>query len=112
MIFIDIYFLLFQFSCEPSLKLPKMEEEEEQLLSFQLHDVAVRKGAILKEGYFGIFLCTLFNTASLRFLCVGGCWDRTRDCCDFGIENQTLQPLILTRRFYILMLEVTNLITS
>jgi hypothetical protein len=21
--------------------------------------------------------------------CVGGCWDRTQDCCDFGIGSQT-----------------------
>ncbi len=35
----------------------------------------------------GIFLCTVFNTASSaapHFHCVGGCWDRTQDCCDFG----------------------------
>jgi hypothetical protein len=56
LIFIDIYFLLFQNSSEPSLKLPKMEEEE-QLLSFQLHDVAVRKGAILKGNFWGFIQC-------------------------------------------------------
>jgi hypothetical protein len=22
--------------------------------------------------------------------CVGGCWDRTQDCCYFGIDSQTL----------------------
>ena len=26
----------------------------------------------------------------LRFYCVGGCWDRTQDCCDFGIDSQML----------------------
>ncbi len=36
------------------------------------------------------FLC-LFTVSSLlhlppvRFHCVGGCWDRTQNCCDFGI---------------------------
>jgi hypothetical protein len=49
------YSVFFQFSGEPSLKLPKTEEEEEELLSFQLHDVAVRKGAILKGGFFYLF---------------------------------------------------------
>jgi hypothetical protein len=32
------------------------------------------------------FFCTFFNTASSaahRFHCVGGCWDRTQDNCDF-----------------------------
>ncbi len=40
-------------------------------------------------------LCTIFKTAHLpplRFHCVGGCWDRTQDCCDFGIGSQTLYP--------------------
>jgi hypothetical protein len=93
-----ILVLLFQFSSEPALKLPKMEEEEEQILSFQLHDVAVRKGAILKEGFFGISsfyvrYSTLHHLPPLRFHGVRGCWDRTQDCCDFGIDSQTLQPL-------------------
>jgi hypothetical protein len=26
----------------------------------------------------------------VRFLCVEGCWDRTQDCCGFGIDSQTL----------------------
>jgi hypothetical protein len=26
----------------------------------------------------------------LRFHCVGGCWDRTQDSCDYGIDCQTL----------------------
>ncbi len=35
----------------------------------------------------------LFNTgssAALKFQCVGGCWDRAQDCCDFCIDSQTL----------------------
>jgi hypothetical protein len=39
------------------------------------------------------FSCTLFNTASyyaLRFHCVGGCWDRTQDCCDLGMTDRPL----------------------
>ncbi len=33
----------------------------------------------------------LFNAASsgpLRFQRVGGCWNITRDCCDFGVDTQ------------------------
>jgi hypothetical protein len=69
-----ILVLFFQFSSEPALKLPKIEEEEEEeLLSFQLHDVAVRKGKILKGGFWRIFLCTYNHQPPLRFHCVGGC---------------------------------------
>jgi hypothetical protein len=39
------------------------------------------------------FLCTistLLLLPPLRFHCVGGCWDRTQDSCDYGIGCQTL----------------------
>ncbi len=44
----------------------------------------------LTGGFFWIFFspCTVFNmvsSATLRLHCVGGCWDRAQDCCDFGI---------------------------
>jgi hypothetical protein len=32
----------------------------------------------------------LLHLPPLRSHCVGGCWDRTQNCCDFGIGNQTL----------------------
>jgi hypothetical protein len=32
----------------------------------------------------------MLHLPPLRFHCVGGCWDRTQDCCDFGIGTQTL----------------------
>jgi hypothetical protein len=40
----------------------------------------------------GIFFrySTLLHLPPLRFHCVGGCWDRTQDCYDFGIGSQTL----------------------
>jgi hypothetical protein len=43
------------------------------------------------RGIFSNFfsLCTIFNTASSGAP-VGGCWNRTQDCCDFGIGSQTL----------------------
>ncbi len=37
-----------------------------------------------------IFYSTLFPLPPLRFNCVRGCCDRTQDCCDFGIDSQTL----------------------
>jgi hypothetical protein len=51
----------------------------------------------LKGNFFGfsfnVHYSTLLHLPLLRFHFVGGCWDRTQDCCDFGIESQTLQPL-------------------
>ncbi len=32
---------------------------------------------------------TLLHLPPLRFQCVGGCWDRTQDSCDYGIRCQT-----------------------
>jgi hypothetical protein len=45
--------------------------------------------------FFGIFsfyvlYSTLFHLPPLRVHCVGGCWDRTQDSCDYGIGCQTL----------------------
>jgi hypothetical protein len=36
---------------------------------------------------------TLLHLPPFIFHCVGGCRDRFQDCCDFGIDIQTLQPL-------------------
>ncbi len=36
---------------------------------------------------------TLIYLTPHRFHSVGGCWDRTQDCCNFGIGSRTLQPL-------------------
>jgi hypothetical protein len=52
-------------------------------------------GELKKGGFFIILIFiyvfpTLLYVPPLRFYCVGGCWDRTQDCCDFGIESQTL----------------------
>jgi hypothetical protein len=33
---------------------------------------------------------TLLHLPPLRFHCVGGCWDRTQDSCDYDIGCQTL----------------------
>jgi hypothetical protein len=51
----------------------------------------------LKRGFFVFFfLCTLFNLLylpPLRFHCVGGCCDRTQNCCDVGIDSQMLSTV-------------------
>ncbi len=36
------------------------------------------------------FIQNSFHLPPLRFHCVGVCWNRTQDCCDFGIGSQTL----------------------
>jgi hypothetical protein len=46
-----------------------------------------------KGGVFGFFYLrysTLLHLPPLRFNCVGGCWDRTQDNCDYDIGCQTL----------------------
>ncbi len=52
------------------------------------------KPELLNRGIFWIFslYLTLLHLPPVRFHCVGGCWDRTQDCCDFGIGRPT--PLI------------------
>jgi hypothetical protein len=39
-------------------------------------------------GFFAVLYSTLLHLPPLRFHCVGGCWDRTHDCYDFGIGSQ------------------------
>jgi hypothetical protein len=54
----------------------------------------------VKGGFFYVFYTiysTLLHLPPLRIHCVGGCWDRTQDSCDYGIGFQTLLPLIHTR---------------
>ncbi len=51
---------------------------------------------ISNSGIFWIFFVmyptfsTLLHLPPLRFNSVGGCWDRTQDCCGFSIGSQTL----------------------
>jgi hypothetical protein len=45
---------------------------------------------IKKISYFFPVLFSTATSAALKFHCVGGCWDRTQDSCDFGIGCQTL----------------------
>ncbi len=41
-------------------------------------------------GFFKALYSTLLHLPPLRFHCVGGCWDRTLDCCDFGIGIENI----------------------
>ncbi len=44
---------------------------------------------IFFKEVFGIFsFLRYLALPPLRFLCVGGCWDRTRGCGEFGIDSQ------------------------
>ncbi len=45
----------------------------------------------LEGNFIFIFMYALFPLPSPRFHCVGGCWDRTQDCCNFVIDSQTLK---------------------
>jgi hypothetical protein len=44
------------------------------------------------NNFFDFFstLFKLLHLPPLGFHCVGGCWDRIQDSCDFGIGCQTL----------------------
>jgi hypothetical protein len=48
------------------------------------------KGNFLDFFFFYVLYSTLLHLPPLRLTCVGGCWDRTRDSCDYGIDCQTL----------------------
>jgi hypothetical protein len=59
-----------------------------QSLSIALHNLhylaqVARAGRELPSFY--VRYSTLLHKPSLRFHCVGGCWDRTQDSSDFGI---------------------------
>jgi hypothetical protein len=45
---------------------------------------------IFLDFFMHVLYSTLLHLQSLRFHCVGGCWDKTQDSCGFGIVCQTL----------------------
>ncbi len=47
-------------------------------------------GGFFEFFFFYVLHTTLLHLPPLRSHCIGGCWDRTQDCCDFGIGSQTL----------------------
>ncbi len=48
------------------------------------------RGWRLQLLIFYVLYLTLLHLPPPRFHCVGGCWDRTQDCCAYGIVSQTL----------------------
>ncbi len=48
------------------------------------------KEDFLDFSFFQVLYSTLLHLPLLRFHCVGACRDRTQNCCDFGIDSQTL----------------------
>jgi hypothetical protein len=44
-------------------------------------------------GFFGFFLFLVRYSTQRHLPPLTFHWDRTQDCCDFGIDNQTLSPL-------------------
>ncbi len=54
----------------------------------------IKKCKYVHKGIFWVcfmyVISTLLHLRPLRFHCVGGCWDRSQDCCYFGIDSQTL----------------------
>jgi hypothetical protein len=59
-------------------------------------DVIIR-GICLDFFLCTILYSTLLHLPPLRFHCVGGCGDRTQDCCVFGIALTTRLDLIHIR---------------
>jgi hypothetical protein len=50
----------------------------------------LNSGIVLFCFFFYVLYSTLLYLPPLKFHCVGGCWDRSQDCCNFGIGSQTL----------------------
>ncbi len=46
--------------------------------------------------FFTVQYPTLHNLPPLGLHCVGGCQDRTQDCCDFGIDSKRLNHLVVS----------------
>ncbi len=55
---------------------------------FHYHTFCWRR--IFWDFSFYVRYSTLLHLPPFRFHCVGGCWDRSQDCCSFGIYSQTL----------------------
>jgi hypothetical protein len=45
--------------------------------------------------FFYVRYSTQLHLPPLRFHCVGGCWDRTQDCCDIGIDSHSTRSHLL-----------------
>jgi len=58
-------------------------------------------GEIFWDFFMYILYSTLLYLPPLRFHCVGGCWGRTQDTCDFGYILSTRLHLIHNRLYLI-----------
>jgi hypothetical protein len=82
-----------------------IKSADERLLLFFLNSLVLdfyssrvlefdSSGILGKEDFWDfLYFClrlTLLHGPPLRFHRLGGCWDRMQDCCDFGIDSQTL----------------------
>jgi hypothetical protein len=47
----------------------------------------VKSQGSTKGNVFKVLYSTLHLLPPLRIHCVGGCWDRTQDCCDFELDS-------------------------
>ncbi len=83
----------------PLQEKPSDLKREHPVLQKMKFDNFKFSGSFLNRGIFGDFsLCTvqciqrstLLYLSPLNFHCVGGWWERTQDCSDFSIDNQTL----------------------
>jgi hypothetical protein len=63
---------------------------DDQKLRKKKQQKFVNRGIFLDFIFFCVLYSTLLHLPPLRFHCVGRCWDRTQDSCDFGIGSQTL----------------------
>ncbi len=50
-------------------------------------DKRATEGGFLNFSFYALY-STLLHLPPVRFRCVGRFWDRTQDCCDFGINLQ------------------------
>jgi hypothetical protein len=48
------------------------------------------KEAFLYFFHFHVSYSILLCLPPFRFHCVGGCWGRTQNCCDFSVDSRTL----------------------
>jgi hypothetical protein len=54
----------------------------------RLHRILFNRGVLF--NFFSMYCINTASSAALQIPLVGGCRNRTQDCCDFGIGRQTL----------------------
>ncbi len=64
-----------------------------KIISFGVRRLKNRRVTPNREEILSVYHIQHCFLPPLRFHCVRGCWDRTKDCCDFGTGSQTLWPL-------------------